>query len=247
MSYLLPLFPLPNSVIFPREAVHLHIFEPRYRAMIEFAVEQGDRLIGMCRLRDGYEREYFGNPPLHRVLTASKVVIARRLPDGRWLILVQGVERVRLMEEVSQDPFRLARVAPLQDVLNVATQDDTNALIQDVVELARTYTGGLEKGRAALDRLMEDHPDPAARIDILAALLVEDSYARQSLLSELDVHRRAQLVQLHARRRLDQAENPARYRAAADAAAAVEREEFGEAGPSDTTNADDANPPDNPS
>ena len=59
----LPLFPLPNVVLFPNVFLPLHIFEPRYRAMVADALK-GDRLIGMVLLRPGWESDYEGRPPV---------------------------------------------------------------------------------------------------------------------------------------------------------------------------------------
>ena len=62
MSDLLPLFPLPNVVLFPNVFLPLHIFEPRYREMVADALES-DRMIGMVLLRPGWDRDYEGRPP----------------------------------------------------------------------------------------------------------------------------------------------------------------------------------------
>src|SRR5687767_3145429 len=62
----IPVFPLPNVVLFPNVFLPLHIFEPRYRRMVDDALN-GDRIIGMVLLRAGWERDYDGRPAVYAV------------------------------------------------------------------------------------------------------------------------------------------------------------------------------------
>ena len=103
---LLPLFPLPNVVLFPGVFLPLHIFEPRYRAMTEDALS-GDRMIGMALLKPGFEAEYEGRPPIYPVGCVGLITHALRLPDGRFNIVLQGVERFRVREEDESRVYRL--------------------------------------------------------------------------------------------------------------------------------------------
>jgi Lon protease-like protein len=102
----LPLFPLPNVVLFPGVFLPLHIFEPRYRAMTEDALA-GDRMIGMALLKPGFEAEYEGRPPIYPVGCVGLVTHAERLPDGRFNIVLQGLERFRVREEDDSRVYRL--------------------------------------------------------------------------------------------------------------------------------------------
>jgi uncharacterized protein len=110
----LPLFPLENVVLFPHGLLPLHVFEPRYRAMTEAALE-GERLIGMAVLRPGWEPNYDGNPPVHDVVGLGRIVKEERLPDGRFNLLLVGLARARVIEEIQSTPFRVARVELLED------------------------------------------------------------------------------------------------------------------------------------
>jgi uncharacterized protein len=110
----LPLFPLSNVVLFPHGLLPLHVFEPRYRAMTEAALE-GERLIGMAVLRPGWEPNYAGNPPVHDVVGLGRIVKEERLPDGRFNLLLVGLARARVIEEIQSTPFRVARVELLED------------------------------------------------------------------------------------------------------------------------------------
>ena len=108
-EFLLPLFPLPNLVFFPRTRLPLHVFEPRYRQMISDAVA-ADQRFGIVLLRPGWESDYFGAPPIHTLGTVGQIEQAVPLEDGRYNILVRGEIRFRVLGEVSREPYRTARV-----------------------------------------------------------------------------------------------------------------------------------------
>src|SRR5262249_15697251 len=93
------LFPLPNVVLFPQVMLALHIFEPRYRQMTEEALA-GDRLIAMVLLKPGWDEEHEVRPPLHRIVCLGRIVADQRLDDGRFNILLRGVSRARIVEEL---------------------------------------------------------------------------------------------------------------------------------------------------
>jgi Lon protease-like protein len=111
---LLPLFPLPNVVLFPNVFLPLHIFEPRYREMIADALAS-DRLIGMVLLRPGWERDYEGRPRVYPVGCSGVITHAERLRDGRYDIVLRGLDRFRVVEEDASRSYRRAIVEPVPD------------------------------------------------------------------------------------------------------------------------------------
>ena len=114
MSDILPLFPLPNVVLFPNVFLPLHIFEPRYRAMAADAVT-GDRMIGMVLLRPGWEHDYEGRPPVFAVGCSGVITHMEQLADGRYNIVLRGVERFRILEEDHSLAYRRGIVEPLPE------------------------------------------------------------------------------------------------------------------------------------
>src|SRR5579862_5209492 len=103
-----PLFPLPNVVLFPRAVLPLHIFEERYKAMTVHALG-GDRLIGMALLKSGWEKSYYGRAAIEPVVCVGRILSHERLPDGCYNFLLQGVARAKVVGEVGGDePFRQA-------------------------------------------------------------------------------------------------------------------------------------------
>lgn len=110
----IPIFPLPNVVLFPNVFLPLHIFEPRYRAMVGDALN-GDRIIGMALLQPGYETDYEGRPPVFPIGCAGVVTHAEPLGDGRFNIVLRGIERFRIAEEDRSKPYRIALVSGLPE------------------------------------------------------------------------------------------------------------------------------------
>jgi Lon protease-like protein len=111
---LIPLFPLPNVVLFPQMPMPLHVFEPRYRKMLGDVLDS-HKTIGMTLLQPGWESEYLGRPPIYPVGCAGLVEQSELLDQGRYNILVRGLTRFRIVEEHSGEPYRLASIEALSD------------------------------------------------------------------------------------------------------------------------------------
>ena len=108
----IPLFPLPNVVLFPNVFLPLHIFEPRYRRMVADALA-GDRIIGMVLLRPGWEADYEGRPPVYPIGCAGLITHAEPLPDGRYNIVLRGLEKFRVLREDDGRGYRTGHVETL--------------------------------------------------------------------------------------------------------------------------------------
>jgi Lon protease-like protein len=111
---LLPLFPLPNVVLFPQMPMPLHIFEPRYRKMVADALDS-HRMIGMTLLQPGWEADYQGRPSVYDVGCAGVIEQTEPLEQGRYNVLLRGTVRFRIREEHAGEPYRLAAVETLSD------------------------------------------------------------------------------------------------------------------------------------
>ncbi|HJR57769.1 MAG TPA: LON peptidase substrate-binding domain-containing protein [Vicinamibacterales bacterium] len=112
----IPIFPLPNVVLFPQVFLPLHIFEPRYREMVAEALD-GDRLIGMVLLRPGWEADYDGRPPVYPIGCAGVITHHDQMPDGRYNIVLRGLEKFRITGEDENRAYRVARVESLHEPL----------------------------------------------------------------------------------------------------------------------------------
>jgi Lon protease-like protein len=111
-SELLPIFPLPNVVLFPNVFLPLHIFEPRYREMVADTLDS-DRMIGMVLLKPGWEHEYEGRPRVYPIGCSGVITHVDRQSDGRYNIVLRGVERFRILEEDHSRSYRRAVIEPV--------------------------------------------------------------------------------------------------------------------------------------
>ena len=151
---LLPIFPLPNVVFFPKIFLPLHIFEPRYKLMIEEALET-ERNIGMILLREGWQSDYFGTPPVHRVGCMGKIETYEKLPQGRYNILLHGLHRFEILGFVKDKPYRLAQVKLLSDAPFLLERHDQLKARDALLERFVTYLNdvlGMELQEDRLDR-----------------------------------------------------------------------------------------------
>ncbi|MDZ7265904.1 MAG: LON peptidase substrate-binding domain-containing protein [candidate division KSB1 bacterium] len=113
-TIVLPIFPLPNVVFFPKILLPLHIFEPRYKQMVNDALEH-ERQIGMILLKDGGGRDSAGLPAVYRIGCMGRIEAYERLPEGRFNILLHGLRRFELVRFVKDKPYRIAVVNLLDD------------------------------------------------------------------------------------------------------------------------------------
>src|SRR5580658_7703434 len=115
-----PLFPLPNVILFPGAVLPLHIFEERYKTMTADALA-GDRLIAMALLRPGWEKEYHLRPPIDPVVCVGRIARWERLDDGTYNFLLHGMTRARILREENSSPYRIAHLQTLRE--NCAPED----------------------------------------------------------------------------------------------------------------------------
>lgn len=105
----IPIFALPNVVLFPKTYLPLHIFELRYRQMVDDAVLNG-QCIGMALLKEGWEPGYYGNPPIYSMGCVGRLVSVQPLADGRSNVLLQGLERFEVAQESYDKSYRQANI-----------------------------------------------------------------------------------------------------------------------------------------
>jgi uncharacterized protein len=198
MSDLLPIFPLPNVVLFPNVFLPLHIFEARYRDMVADALAS-DRMIGMVLLRPGWERDYEGRPPVYPIGCSGVITHVERLPDGRYNIVLRGLERFRIAAEDEAKPYRRAVIEPL--VERRLETDDRQIVKNARARLEALLTATLRRAHAAPD----DAPDLRTAtamcdedlVNALAQYLDLEPLERQALLEHDSLRTRAEsLVEL---------------------------------------------------
>jgi len=108
----LGVFPLPNVVLFPNTLLPLHVFEPRYRALLADALAD-QRRFAMAVLKPGWEENYEGAPPVHPLACVGRVMEHQLLRDGCSDLILRGEAVVRLEEVTSEKPYRTAKITPV--------------------------------------------------------------------------------------------------------------------------------------
>ena len=174
----IPIFPLPNAVLFPNVFLPLHIFEARYREMVADALA-GDRIIGMVLLKPGYESNYEGRPAVYPLGCAGVITHSEPLPDGRFNIVLRGLEKFRITGEDESKAYRLAHVDPVPEPVSEA---DRPVLKQVRLRLEALLVAAIERGGA------EPKFPPAVGdedlVNALAQYLALEPLERQALLEQ---------------------------------------------------------------
>lgn len=187
-SSALKVFPLPSAVLFPGTALPLHIFEPRYRDMVRDCLA-GDRVIALGDLAPGWQEDYEGRPPMMPIACAGIVVWHEELPDGRYNALLQGVARVRVLEELPPSHlYREVQATVLQDA-------PYQGPLEELLRRAVFEVGGRLVGHVAEELIqLAARAEGGALADLVAAALIPDIERRHAVLREVDPEARLRLV-----------------------------------------------------
>lgn len=177
----IPIFPLPTVVLFPNVFLPLHIFERRYRQMVTEAIA-GDRLIGMVLLQPGFDAEYEGCPPTYDIGCAGLITHAERLPDGRFNIVLQGLEKFRIVgehEPTDKVLYRQALVNPVSEAI-LQSERETLGIARRKLELLLEPLFTNTRGAGLLPAGMKDED----LINALAQYLDLEPIEKQALLED---------------------------------------------------------------
>jgi ATP-dependent Lon protease len=188
------LFPLPNLVLYPHVMQPLHIFEERYREMLEDALA-GDRLIAMALLEPGFEHDYDSRPPIAPYACLGKVVAQRRLDDGRYNLLLLGVSRVRIAREL--DPlrsFRQARVELVEDDYDFASIKEAKRVQKKLIDSFRKHLPCACQVPEQLEELLSRDISLGLLTDLAAYALPLNMEVKRLLLAENRVSVRAETL-----------------------------------------------------
>ena len=181
MAKPLPMFPL-GTVLFPHAVLPLHIFEERYRALVETCL-RGDGRFGVVLIERGYE--VGGGDSRFDVGTVARIVEAARTPDGRYLLATIGTERLRIKKWLDDDPFPRAEVDVIGEPKRVA--DDAAMRRNDVQRLlGRVLAMSAELGERAAPVDSAQLDDDPVRASFEAAAVAPIGPLDAQRLLELD-------------------------------------------------------------
>ena len=183
------LFPLPSLVLFPDSFAPLHIFEPRYQEMVKDAVA-GDGLIAAALLKPGWEDGYNGNPPIQPVVCLGKILRFKKLPNDRYELLLYGMVRGKVVEEIPSEPFRRAKVEVLEDVVPLSKAADVAERMKRALDLVPGRQSVVWELRRMANQLRGVDATPGRYADAVANASDLPTEARYEILAESDVLRR---------------------------------------------------------
>jgi ATP-dependent Lon protease len=185
----LAVFPLPNVVFYPGTQLPLHIFEPRYRAMMRHCVESERLVMAVTLLKPGYEADYEGRPAMHELCTVGRIERHEELPDGRFNLFLRGVFRARLNELPAAGlPWRRAQVDMLDG--KRGTDRVSRDALTTLLSTASLVGAMVRKQHPDFSLGVQPDDPPHQIADTLADRLLADPAQRQSILETLDVPER---------------------------------------------------------
>ena len=170
ISRAVPVFPLPEVVLFPHAHLPLHIFEPRYRRMIEdvVALDPRDRLLGMGTVMDEAGDNTLGDPPVFNIVGVGRVVDSNKLPDGRYIVVLQGIGRARLVRELDNGkPYREFMMEWVEETI-ASVASWRNGLATELKALA---LHALREGGEKFRELISNESDLSALVDQISAYM----------------------------------------------------------------------------
>jgi Lon protease-like protein len=178
------IFPLPEVQLFPHALLPLHVFEPRYRALTRECLSTTRRM-AIATLDEGWEGDYEGRPPVRVLCGVGEVLESERYPDGRYDLLLRGVGRARIVEELpATQPYRAVRAVRADDA-----RADAQPLVeglQALLALCDRLAAALPQGGDTLRGLARQENDPASAADVIASALTADPVERRAVFEELD-------------------------------------------------------------
>ncbi len=189
----LPVFPLPNTVLFPNTLLPLHVFEPRYQQLLR-RVMAGDKRIAIALLAPGWEPHYYGAPDIHPVMGLGEVISHNELKDGRSNILLRGLARVHVIEEQHTGlEYRTVRArvaaAPTAPSEQLARH---LATVRQLFAHVVTRIPNVDLNEAEV--LFQEGSDPILVLDAIASATPGGPEDKQRLLAEACIERRAMLL-----------------------------------------------------
>ena len=185
-----PLFPLPNVVLFPRAVLPLHIFEERYKEMTADALA-GNRQVAMALLKPGWEKDYYHRPGIEPVVCVGTILSFEKLADGKYNFLLQGHSRARVVRERGGRSYRVAELEPIRQTNDLDV--DLEAERERLSRVFRSALGGTPLGRQ-FRQLLAGPVRTADVADLLAFNYLDDVALKQSLLEEPDARSRVRRI-----------------------------------------------------
>ena len=186
----IPVMPLPGALLFPHALLPLHIFEPRYRAMLEHALRE-HRMFSVALVKP-QRTQWNSTDDFFDVAGVGLIRACVGRGDGTSNLILQGLRRVRFTGFEQSAPFPLARIEPLES--DSVSTVETEALGAKVIELYSKLKRAGRQLPEKVDNYLSHLTDMEMLADLMAATFINDPSRRQQLLEELSLNRRLRLL-----------------------------------------------------
>ena len=191
----LPIFPLTDSVLFPRLPMALHVFEPRYRRLLNDCMD-GHRVFAIATLDPDGEPDELGRPPVMPVVGVGQIRRLVRMPDGRSNLILFGATRAMILEEHTPSadlPYRRVRARPLEDI-PAGDPDELAAALRGFRSLCTQVIAQQSEGASMMQEQLNEVDEPSILTDLVAAAIIPDAKDRHEILATCDVLERLQVA-----------------------------------------------------
>jgi Lon protease-like protein len=199
------LFPLPNLVLFPGVIQPLHIFEMRYRQMMEDALA-GDELLAIALMKPGWESDYEDRPPIYSTVCVGRIMTHSRLEDGRFNLLLQGLKRAKIVREISTERmYRMAEVSVCDDAAE--SECERHMLLAQKIrrQFSRLCQRDTSLDADSIQCLLRDNVRLELLADLIAFSLDANPLVKQTILEVEDLGTRLEIVSRQLERQLNRA------------------------------------------
>ena len=188
-----PLFPLPNVIALPGVALHLHVFEQRYRHMVE-DLDTENPYLAMAVIQKGWEDKAGGDPPLMDIVTVGRVSFLAPLEEGRYFMIFQSMGRAQLLNETSIGlPYRMGDISWLVPEF----EDQDPGLLSLRLQVYRSFERYAKTNQNLLEELKVLRGlgiSLGREVDMLASRMPLDMDLQRRFLGELNDAKRALLL-----------------------------------------------------
>lgn len=189
---IIPIFPLPNVVLFPDTYLPLHIFEPRYREMVADASREGS-CIGMALFKQGWESQYYGNPPIFSLGCVGRMTHIEPLQDGRSNLILQGLYRYTIEEEYFDARYRKAKItlgpgAPFQTIAGEPVLSGAEGSVRSTLTALATRYLQSRKADKLCELVTDDAMTDRVLVNGLSSCLDLTPLEKQFLLEAESLH-----------------------------------------------------------
>jgi|GEM_PF-6705404 hypothetical protein len=165
--------------------------------MFSEVIESANSKVGVAQLKPGWEGDYYGEPPVYRFIGVGKVKWCEKFEDGRFDLVLEGLSRAKILNEQISNGFRVAEAEIIEEYLPADCQEEVEGMMRTLLPVFRKVITSLPETLEGMQPDSWSKPQAGVVADVLAKVFMENAYERQSILSELNIHRRLRLITIH--------------------------------------------------